>query len=190
MRPAQVSDDRLHLNSTNRNELTGVTRYSDVGGTSLAGTATYVYDDASRVTAMTNYSAAGATLSYYNYALDNANRVTQETWGSLGSPGTHVYSYDNGNQLTNADGLAYAYTPNGNRTQVGTFTYQTGTSNRILNDGTYTYTYDAEGNRLTRSKGADVTTYTYDARNLMTGVLETLNGVTQLQVTYTYDALG
>jgi RHS repeat-associated protein len=184
---------RVDLAYSNRNELTGVTRYSDVGGSSLAGTTSFGYDDASRVTAITAKNSTGATLSYYNYFFDNGDRVTQESWGSGASSGTHTYAYDTTNQLTNADGTTFTYDSNGNRTAQGSQTYQVATSNRITNDGTFTYTYDAEGNLTQKSKGANQETwyYGYDGRNFLTSVRETSNGTTnQYTVTYTYDTLG
>jgi RHS repeat-associated protein len=185
-----VTQARVDLAYSSRNELTGVTRYSDVGGGTLAGTTSYSYDEASRVIAITHKNSAGATLSYYNYALDNANRVTQEAWSSGASSGTHTYGYDTTSQLTNADALTYTYDPNGNRTLVGTFTYQTGTSNRVTNDGVYTYGYDAESNLTSKTKigGGDTWTYGYDLRNRLTSVVET--GTATFQATYTYDVLG
>jgi RHS repeat-associated protein len=183
----------VDLAYSNRNELTGVTRWNNVGGSTLAGTTSYSYDDAGRVTSIVAKNAASATVSYYNYLFDNADRVTQESWGSGASSGTHTYGYDTTNQLTSADGVTYAYDSNGNRTTQGTQTYQTGTSNRTTNDGTYTYTYDGEGNLTQKSKGTGLETwyYTYDQRNLLTSVRETTNGTTnEFAATYTYDALG
>jgi RHS repeat-associated protein len=116
--------------------------------------------------------------------------VTQESWGSGVSSGTHTYGYDTTNQLTAADGTTFAYDANGNR-NYGSYTV--GTSNRTTNDGTYTYTYDGEGNLTQKSKGAGLETwyYTYDQRNLLTSVRETTNGTTnEFAATYTYDALG
>jgi RHS repeat-associated protein len=98
------------------------------------------------------------------------------------------------NQVTQDSGATPAtltYDANGNRNMTG---YATGAANRMTNDGTYTYTYDAEGNRLTRSAGSgatlDLTTYTYDNQNHLIGVWQTLGGVNQVVVTYTYDVLG
>ena len=60
----------VSLTYSARDELTGVTRYNDVAMSTLAGTTSYSYDDAGRTAAITAKNAAGATLSYYNYALD------------------------------------------------------------------------------------------------------------------------
>src|SRR6266849_3892102 len=140
---------RLDPGYSNRNETTSLTRYSDVGGSTVVGTTVYAYDDASRVTAITHKNGSSTTLSYYNYSFDNANRVTQEAWGSGVSSGTHTYAYDTTNQLTAADGTLYGYDANGNRNTAG---YQTGTANRLSSDGVYTYAYDAEGNLTGKTK--------------------------------------
>ncbi len=115
--------------------------------------------------------------------------MTQESWGSGVSSGTHTYGYDTTNQLTAADGTVFGYDANGNRNYGS---YQVGTSNRTTNDGTYTYTYDSEGNLTQKSKGTGLETwyYGYDTRNLLTSVRQTTNGTTnQFTATYTYDAL-
>jgi RHS repeat-associated protein len=178
---------RIDYGYSNRNELTSLTRYSDVGGSTVVGSTVYAYDDASRTTAITHKNSNSATLSYYNYSFDNANRVTQEVWGSGSSSGTHTYAYDSTNQLTMADGTAYGYDANGNRNTAG---YQTGTANQLTNDGVYTYVYDAESNLTGKSKigGDEVWTYGYDQRNLLTSVTE--SGSATFRATYIYDVAG
>jgi RHS repeat-associated protein len=175
---------------SNRNELTSLTRYSDVAGSTLVGTTVYSYDDSSRLTSIVNKNASAATLSYYNYAYDNADRVTSENWQSGATPGAHTYTYDSTSQLTNDSTTTYTYDLNGNRTMAG---YQTGTANRLSNDGTFTYTYDNEGNLTQKSKGSGLETwyYAYDNLNHLTSVRQTSNGSTNLLlVTYTYDVFG
>jgi RHS repeat-associated protein len=181
---------RVDLTYSTRNELTGVTRYGDIGAGTLAGTTSYSYDDASRVTAITHKNSAGATLSYYNTSFDNADRVTQESWGSGASSGTHTYAYDTTSQLTQDGTTGYAYYGNGNRTTAGTLTYQPAVNNRVTNDGVYTYGYDAESNLTSKTKigGGDTWTYGYDLRNRLTSVVET--GGSTFTATYTYDVLG
>src|SRR5262249_13630614 len=128
---------RIDLAYTNRNELSTLSRYSDVAGTTLLGTTSYTYDGAGDMTSVVHRKAAGATHSYYNYAFDGALQVTSET----SQTGTHSYSYDATGQLTSDGTNNYSYDANGNRTMTG---YQTGVANRLTNDGVYTYTYDAE----------------------------------------------
>jgi RHS repeat-associated protein len=186
------------LGYDSRDMRTGVTRYSDAAETALAGTTGYGYDNAGRETAITDKNASAATIAYQNYQYDNADRVTQETWSSTTATGTlsgtHTYTYDAAGQLTGADGVSYAFDANGNRTTAGTLTYSSPVNNEVTNDGVYTYTYDAAGNLVTKSKGSgaslDLTTYTYDQRNLLTGVDETVGGTGVYTATYVYDVLG
>ena len=183
---------RVDLGYDNRDELTGLTRYTDVAGSNLVGTTVYAYDASQRLTAITDKTGGAATLSYYDYTLDNAGRVTQESWqsenttgGTIG--GAHTYSYDATSQLTAADGTVYNYDPNGNQTGGS---YQTGSANRLTNDGTWTYTYDAVGDLVEKSKGSGLETwyYTYDTLNRLTSVEQTTDGTTaELTATYSYD---
>ena len=183
---------RVDLGYDNRDELTSLTRYTDVAGSNLVGTTVYAYDASQRLTAITDKTGGAATLSYYDYMLDNAGRVTQESWqsenttgGTIG--GTHTYSYDATSQLTAADGTVYNYDPNGNQTGGS---YQTGSANRLTNDGTWTYTYDNVGDLIEKSKGSGLETwyYGYDTLNRLTSVEQTTDGTTaELTATYSYD---
>jgi RHS repeat-associated protein len=177
---------RMDLGYDNANRLTGLTRYSNLTGSTKVGTTSYAYDAASRVTNITHKDSTAATISYYNYAYDNANRVTLQT----GTGATGTYSYDADSQVLNDGNTTYSYDSNGNRTMAG---YQTGTNNQTTNDGTFTYSYDAVGNLTQKSKGSGLETwyYTYDNENHLTVVRKTSDGTTNtLLVTYTYDALG
>ena len=175
-------------------ELTSVTRYSDAALTTLVGTTAYGYDAAGRVTAITNKNASAATLSYYDYTYDNADRVSTQAWGSTTATttlsGAYTYSYDATNQLLSDGTTTYSYDANGNPTTAG---YQTGTGNQVTTDGTWTYTYDAVGDVVEKSKGAGLETwyYGYDTLNRLTSIEQTSNGTALLlTVTYTYDVLG
>jgi len=64
---------RVDFGYTDRYEQSTITRYGNLGGTMVLGTTTYNYDDARRVTSIVNKDNAGATLSYYKYAYDNAD---------------------------------------------------------------------------------------------------------------------
>ena len=183
---------RVDLGYDNRDELTGLTRYTDVAGSNLVGTTVYAYDASMRLTAITDKTGGAATLSYYDYTLDNAGRVTQESWqsenttgGTIG--GAHTYSYDATSQLTAADGTVYNYDPNGNQTGGS---YQTGGANELKTDGVWTYTYDNVGDLIEKSKGSGLETwyYGYDTLNRLTSVEQTTDGTTaELTATYGYD---
>jgi RHS repeat-associated protein len=186
---------RADFGYTARNDLSTITRYSNVAGTTLVGTASYTYDYGERLTAIDNYSSTGVTESYYDYAYDSADRVTTETWSSITATttlsGMHNTSYDADSQITSADGVAQTYDATGNRTTTG---YSTGTGNRLLNDGTYSYTYDNVGNRISKvasGSSPDTWSYAYDQNNRLTSVIEKSNGTTvNFQATYTYDVVG
>jgi RHS repeat-associated protein len=190
---------RVDAGYDNRNDLTGLTRYSDVGGTTLVGTTSYSYDNAMRVTAITNKNAAGTTLSYYDTTYDNANRATSDTWsstvGTTTYSGTRNYSYDRSSQLLSDGVKTYTYDFNGNRQTAGTQTYQTAADNRMTTDGVWTYTYDNEGNLLQKAKGSGASAvtwnYGWDNLNRMTSVQEiTGTSTTTVLVTYVYDVFG
>jgi RHS repeat-associated protein len=185
-----VTPLRIDLGYDNRNDLTSLTRYSDLTGTQVVGTTVYSFDDANRVTSIVNKNAGNTTLSYYNYSYDGANRVTSQTWQSGSTPGSATYTYDKTNQLLTDSTATYSYDQNGNRTMSG---YQTGAENRLTTDGVWTYTYDAAGNEIQKSKGSGLEAwyFSYDTRNHLTTVRQTSDGSTnQLLVTYTYDVLG
>jgi RHS repeat-associated protein len=181
-----MTQARIDPSYDNRNEMTGLSRYSDTAGTTLLGTSVIAFDDSGRQTAITHKNAAGASLSYYNYGYDNADRVTSQTWNSGTTNGSAAYTYDVTNQLLTDSVATYKYDLNGNRTMTG---YTTGTDNRLSSDGTWNYTYDSEGNLTQKTKivGSETWTYGYDNLNHMTSVTQVIGGVTQLQVTYTYD---
>ncbi len=180
---------------SNRNELTGVSRYSDLAGTTLVGSTSYVLDDSSRLTSITNKNATGTTLSLYTYAYDSADRVTGETWQAATSAtitlsGSRAYTYDATNQLLSDGVSTYGYDLNGNRNTAG---YSTGQANRTTTYGTWTYSYDYEGNVTQKTKGSGLETwyYGYDSLNHLVSLRQTSDGTTNLlTIAYTYDAEG
>ncbi len=160
------------------------TRYDDLNQQIPAGTSSYLYDADDRLTSLVQTYANGSVLASYAYGYDSVSRLTQE----VDNGGTPInYVYDGADQLLQAGAANYSYDPTGNRTLTG---YQTGPDNQLLSDGTYSYTCDAEGNRLTKTAGSDITSYSYDNENRLTGVIETVGGTLQTQATYVYDVFG
>jgi RHS repeat-associated protein len=171
-----------------RNQVTTITRYSDLAGSHKVGETDYSYDPAMRVTNIVDKNGAGGILANYTYTYDLASRVTSE----IANGTTTSYGYDAINQLTSAGSTNYSFDANGNRTMTG---YTTGTNNQMTNDGVWTYTYDAEGNLTQKSKGAsaETVTYAYDNNNQMIGMTDRSSsgggGTLLAQGTYIYDAL-
>src|SRR5207302_1852009 len=114
---------RVDFGYSNRDEQTSKTWFSDLAGTSVVATSAYSYDDAGRLTGIVNKNSTAATLSYYNYTYDNADRVTNHTWwsqiGTVTYSGSNTYTYDATNQLLGDGTTNYSYDSNGNRTMAG-----------------------------------------------------------------------
>jgi RHS repeat-associated protein len=168
--------------------MTGLSRFSDLGGQSLVAETSYTYDLNQRLIQLAHKKGAN-NLASYDYTFDAANKLTKIV-SSI--DGTVDYAYDATNQLTGADHSsqtdeAYQYDANGNRTTAG---YQTGTNNQLRADGQFTYEYDGEGNRTKRTEIATgkVTEYVWDYHNRLTGVLfKNSAGVVEKNVEYVYD---
>src|SRR5262249_42779419 len=118
---------RIDPTYTNRNQLATLNRYSDLAGTTLVGTSSYVYDSAQRLTNLQHTYANSSVLASYVYSYDLANRLSAETVNGT----TTSYQYDAVNELTQAGATNYSYDLNGNRTLMG---YTTGTANQLTND--------------------------------------------------------
>jgi RHS repeat-associated protein len=172
-----------------RSQVTTLTRFSDIAGTTKIGDTLTSYDNVGRLTNIVDRDSTATTFEYYTYTYDLNSRATSETLNAS----TTTWTYDKTDQIaseaTGSGTTNYTFDANGNRTMAG---YTTGTANRLTNDGVYTYTYDNEGNLTKKSKGAsaETWTYTYDNRNQMIGATErsTDGGGTLLFMgTYAYD---
>src|SRR5579875_3710623 len=146
----------------------------------LEAQVTFAYDNASRLTGLTQSSPGGISLNA-SLSYDNADELTNiqvpNPLTSMTYLANYTYGYDAGGQLTsyqdnNNSVLTYSYDANGELTGAsGTLNgsnysvsysydlngnrtmagYQTGTGNELLSDGTYNYTYDKDGNTLTQT---------------------------------------
>ncbi len=175
------------LGYTARDQLASVTRYKDLGTTTI-GSSAYTYDSMGRLTNLQHKDGNNNGLANYTYSYDLASRLTQKQDNGT----TTSYAYDATNELTTVNGTpTYSYDLNGNRTMTG---YQTGTENEITNDGIWTYTYDAEGNITQKSKGSNAETWTYGYDNLNHMIWaqdrSTPGGTLTTTATYTYDVFG
>jgi RHS repeat-associated protein len=137
-----------------------------------------------------NDIALGGTVTVQILTYDNASRVTGLTETGLGAK---TYGYDSDDRLTGfVNGTAtssYTYDADGNRTSTitaaGTTTYRYSTTSNRLNNlsglTTQTETYDASGNQI--STGA--VTFDYDARGHMSSAI-----VDGISTSYAINGLG
>jgi RHS repeat-associated protein len=177
-----VSNKRVDTTYTPTDQFATIKRYSDLAGTQLVASSTYVYDNANQLTSLDHTKAGGALIAHYGYTYDAAGRMTQ----MVSPDGTSNYAYDRAGQLTDATytfqaAEHFTWDPNGNRTGTG---YVIGADNRLLSDGVNNYQYDAEGNRISQTNIATgaVTNYQWDYRNRLTQVSNTTQTVSN-----TYD---
>jgi RHS repeat-associated protein len=193
-----VAEKRVDFEYNAAGQYTSIERYDDLtgGAGDLAAETAYDYDGIGRLTDLT-HSLGTVTFADYEWEYDAFSRVTRMAFDSLvGDNGVSTYTYDDTNQLTDADhdfqtDEGYEFDENGNRTMSG---YTTGDNNQLTSDGTFTYTYDDEGNRLTRqrisSDPADDyrTEYEWDHHNRLVKVTykDNSSDVTK-EVEYTYD---
>ncbi len=174
-------------------DLTDLT-YTDGAGNLVAGYH-YDYNNAGLVTTAYSYADTwntGDRTSTYStwataqYKYDPDGQLANTVSG--GTTTAYAVSYSNFADAPEvgsvADKESYADDPNGNRTSESTAS----ATNRVLFDGTYYYQYDAAGNRTARyvngivvdgvvdqgldSNAADITIYTYNNDDEMTGVYE------------------
>ncbi|MFB9472057.1 polymorphic toxin-type HINT domain-containing protein [Nonomuraea salmonea] len=121
-------------------------------GTAGAGTNTYAYDQADR---MTSWTAPDGTTTTYEWD-DSGNRV---------KVGDTPFVYDERNRLLSGGGTEYTYTPRG--------TLATETTNgvtkqltfdafdNLVSDGDATYTYDGLGRLASRTQGGQEERFVY-----------------------------
>ena len=154
------------------------------------------YDSLNRLTNLMQ-SLGATTLASYAYSLNPAGQrlgVTEADGSSI------AWTYDDANRLLSETmrdpssavtyQASFTYDPAGNRlSQIvnGTTTSYTYNSlDQVLTAGTAQYQYDGRGNLVQVTDGTNITHYSYDAANRLTGV--TLPDGTA--VTNVYDADG
>jgi len=157
----------------------------------------YSYDNSNRLTQITQGS------STVSYIYDAAGRRTSLT---LPNGVLVEYSYDTASRLTEIKykqngttllgNLTYEYDKNGNRTKIGGTFARTGlpqgitltaynAANHQTTFGDKTLTYDNNGNLQTITDGSGTTTYTWNARNQLTGI-----SGPGVSASFVYDGLG
>ncbi|TLP62236.1 LamG-like jellyroll fold domain-containing protein [Microbispora triticiradicis] len=147
-------------------------------GTAGAGTNTYTYDWANRLTSWT--APDGNTTEYGWDAAGNRIRAGDKT-----------YTYDERNRLVSGDGYAYTYTARGTlaessngKVKISKFD----AFDRLIQDDTVTYDYDALDRMATRTESGQTMKFAYDGQtNDLVAVTDSNN---VKKATYGRDALG
>ena len=190
--------------------ITGITQpaesYSYTSRNQLAAvnTATYTYDPAGNPTRL----ASGATLAYdaasqpTSYTISGTTTpITHDTQGNrLTGPGPNgtaaSYTWNQANQLTNANGATYTYnaaglrntrTPAGGTAQHFAWDTRAGVP-LMLTDGTTSYLYDDAGNPIEQIDAAGTPLFYQHDQYGSTRILTDTTGT--VAATFTYDANG
>jgi len=149
-------------------------------GTGLGNvTTSSVYNPFGEVTGY-SASSAGAPIFSESFTRDALGRIVQKVETIGGASDTYAYAYDLAGQLTSvarngATVESYVYDANGNRTggSVGgspvTATYDE--QDRLTQYGASTFAYSAAGDLLSKTVGAQTTSYQYDAVGNLQGVV-------------------
>lgn len=128
-----------------------------------AGLKTYSYDDAFRITGITD--AVNSSLSQ-SYGYDLLDRLTSATGTSL----SQGWTYDaNGNRLTQTGGAASTYTVSSTSNRLSSVsgalsrTYSYDNSGNTTGEGTATFMYNDAGRMVSATKAGVTTTYALNA---------------------------
>ncbi|MBB5081894.1 RHS repeat domain-containing protein [Nonomuraea endophytica] len=148
-------------------------------GTAGAGTNTYTYDHAGR---LTSWTAPGGTKTDYGW----------DASGNRTKAGTKTFTYDERNRLMSGDGVDYTYTPRGTQateTKAGATTQLTFDAfDRLIADGDSLYNYDALDRVTSRTRGTAKQTFAYSGLgNDLATIADTSGGI---QAKYGRDPFG
>jgi RHS repeat-associated protein len=150
-----------------------------------AGLKTYGYDNAFRITSITDVTNSSLTQSY---AYDLLDRLTSATGTSL----TQGWTYDaNGNRLTQTGTQPSTYTISTTSNRLSSISgsltrmYSYDSAGNITNDGTAIFTYNDAGRMVSATKSGVTTTYALNA--LGQRVKKTVSGVSTY---FVYDEVG
>jgi RHS repeat-associated protein len=150
----------------------------------------YTYDSLSRLLSVLHQNGA-STIDGASYTLDSAGNRTSKT-DQLSSV-TSNYTYDSIYELTQVTQAAnttesYTYDPVGNRLSSPTAaTSNYNASNQLTSNSSATYTYDANGNTTGKTDLTGATTFSWDFKNQLTGIMLPGTGGT---VNFKYDPFG
>jgi RHS repeat-associated protein len=128
-----------------------------------AGLKTYTYDDASRITAITDATTSSLSQSY---GYDLLDRLTSATGTSL----NQGWTYDaNGNRLSQTGAAASTYTVSSTSNRLSSVTgalsrgYSYDNAGNTTGDGTATFTHNDAGRMISATKANVTTTYALNA---------------------------
>lgn len=151
-----------------------------------AGLKTYGYDDAFRITGITD---TVTPANSYAYGFDSLDRLTS----AVKTGTTRGWTYDaNGNRLTETGAAASTYTIASTNNRVSSIsgalprTYSYDTAGNVLTYASITATYNNRGRMKTLMKGAVTATYVYNAL----GQFVKQSGGPSGTVLYVYDEAG
>lgn len=166
-----------------------VTDISGAGGEEVLG-----YDDASRVSGITNTTVNSRRSVDWTYGYDDLDRLTSAASGTL----TEGWTYDaDGNRLsqTGASLLTYSISPSSNEVTAltaaaagpgsHTLAYRYDAAGNTLQGERYTAGYDDAGRLTTLTEGFERTRFTYNALGQMIEARGTLS-----DIIYAYDQVG
>ena len=137
-----------------------ITNITDASQTNAAKTATYAYDDLSRLTSATITGAVNGQNYSQTYAYSPTGNIqTRSDVGSYTYGGIHPQA------VASAGGITNAYDSNGSLTSSGTWTHAYDLRNRLISSvngsTSLTYTYDESGSRVKKVIPATAKTTLY-----------------------------
>lgn len=161
------------------------------------GTArTQSYDPLLRLTGINVKDPAQNDVMNYGYSYDKADNIKTKTT----EHGNYTYGYDDLYRLTQATNPSpltnetYSYDAADNRTTDGNIAgnWSYNANNQLTAYGNVTPAYDDNGNTITKTEGANVVSYVYDAADRLTKVTttDTVTNTTTTVATYAYDPFG
>ncbi|MEV4356590.1 LamG-like jellyroll fold domain-containing protein [Nonomuraea sp. NPDC049625] len=148
-------------------------------GTAGAGTNTYGYDHAGR---LTSWTAPGGAITAYEW----------DAAGNRTKAGNTTFTYDERNRLTNGDGTDYTYTARGTlatSAKAGaTTSYTFDAFDRLIADGDSLYSYDALDRMTSRIRGTAKHTFAYSGLGNDLAAITDSGGAVQAK--YARDTVG
>jgi RHS repeat-associated protein len=130
-------------------------------------TTTYSYDVSDRLTQVCyQTNCPNGTDPYISWTYDKVGNRLTETRPS----GATTYTYNSGDELTQAGSVGYTYDVDGNQLTSGAKTYSYNVAGQMtsVNDGTTStaYAYDGNGLRASSSTGTASTSFIWDTNSL------------------------